>query len=300
MSAKISRDPSSSLEQIAVQICEKFSGYWRHGKGMCCCPAHDDRTPSLSVSLGQRAILFHCFAGCSQREVLAAIERHGISQSCLFYGGSVSIEPAKPKEIKPSRNAQRLWRQAQSITEPIARSYLQGRKIQTNSHQLRFLERTPLGPKGNVRFLPALLAAVRTDAHLMAIHRTFLRADGTAKADMYKPKRAIGRMGTGAVRLFAPDKGVLGLAEGNESAMSAAQLTGIPTWATLGNERFGIVTIPESIKRLYLFVDHDTGGDLAETKAQEHFQITGRTIIARRPRRRGDDWNDELIRSLTE
>ncbi|MEH6663055.1 MAG: toprim domain-containing protein, partial [Parasphingorhabdus sp.] len=103
--------------------------------------------------------------------------------------------------------------------------------------------------------------------------------------------------GTGAVRLFPPKDGVLGLAEGTESAMSATQLTGIPTWATLGNERFGIVTIPESVKQLHLFVDHDAGGDLAEAKAREHFQMPGRSIIARRPSRRDDDWNDELFRA---
>ena len=297
MSRNVLTNPTSYLENTARQICEKFSGYWKNDKGMCCCPAHDDNTPSLGVSIGRNAILFHCFAGCPQKDVIAGFERQGVPARSLFSGRSVSIPPAPTKEIKPSANAQRLWRQARCLQETIGQTYLEKRLISITSPELRFLERTPLGPKGNVRFLPAMLAAVRTDSDIMAIHRTFLLPDGSCQADFIKPKRALGSLGTGAVRLFAAKNGVLGLAEGTESAMSATQLTGIPIWATLGNERFGIVTIPESVKQLYLFVDHDAGGDLAEAKAREHFQMPGRSIVARRPGRRGDDWNNELFRA---
>lgn len=298
MSRKVPINPNSSLQRTARQICEKFSGYWKNNKGMCCCPAHDDNTPSLGLSIGRSAILFHCFAGCSQNQVLAGFERQGIFARSLFSGNSVSIPAARPKTIKPSANAQRLWRQAQRLQKTIVQTYLEKRLVNITSPELRFLERTPLGPKGHVHFLPAMLAAVRTDADIMAIHRSFLLADGSGQADFIKPKRALGSLGTGAVRLFSPKNGVLGLAEGTESAMSATQLTGIPTWATLGNERYGIVTIPESVKQLYLFVDHDAGGDLAEAKAREHFQMPGRSIIVRRPGRPGDDWNNELFRAI--
>ena len=54
------------------------------GKWMARCPAHDDRTPSLSVSRGGdgRALL-HCFAGCAFRDVLAAI---GMEEREAFVG----------------------------------------------------------------------------------------------------------------------------------------------------------------------------------------------------------------------
>jgi DNA primase len=50
---------------------------------MACCPAHDDSTPSLGVTLGRKAILFHCFAGCDQQAVLAALAREGFNASIL-------------------------------------------------------------------------------------------------------------------------------------------------------------------------------------------------------------------------
>jgi putative DNA primase/helicase len=67
----------------------------------------------------------------------------------------------------------------------------------------------------------------------------------------------------------------LGLAEGNESALSAMQMFDISCWATLGNERFGLVTIPESVRELHLFVDNDAGGRLAEERAREAYALQG-------------------------
>lgn len=46
------------------------------------CPAHDDSSPSLSVSVGEDGrVLLHCFAGCSVEAVTAAL---GLAQSDLF------------------------------------------------------------------------------------------------------------------------------------------------------------------------------------------------------------------------
>jgi hypothetical protein len=43
----------------------KYRGGW-----MVCCPAHDDRHPSLSISEGRGGrILFHCHAGCTHEKV---------------------------------------------------------------------------------------------------------------------------------------------------------------------------------------------------------------------------------------
>ena len=119
-----------------------------------------------------------------------------------------------------------------------------------------------------------------------------LDAQGNIDADAQK--RALGALGEAAVRLFAPVSGKLGLAEGVESAMSAYALTGIPVWATLGNERFGLVSVPESVTELHLFVDHDAGGELAASRGLAAYAREGRTIHVRKPSSRDSDWNDEL------
>jgi hypothetical protein len=70
----------------------------RTGKAswIACCPAHDDRGPSLSIrELDDERVLLHCFSGCSVHEVLNAV---GLDMAELF----------PPREIqrgKPERRS---------------------------------------------------------------------------------------------------------------------------------------------------------------------------------------------------
>jgi len=286
-------DKAHQLERRARTIVESLQGTWSRGKGMCCCPAHDDRTPSLSVTLGRKAILFHCFAGCSNEEVIAALDRQGVRSRDLF-DGSGAVTADRPEKRAFNSNARRLWHSATAISDSPAEGYLAQRGILRASDQLRYLERTPLGPRGAVQFLPAMLAAVTTDIGIIAVHRTFLDTVSGKLAGFESPKRALGSLGYGAVRLAPPAAGRLGLAEGIESALSAMQLFGIPCWATLGNERFGLVAIPEGVRELYLFIDNDAGGELADQRARRAYSEPGRVIQSRAPASTGFDWNDEL------
>ncbi len=47
----------------------------KNGKDyLACCPAHNDRSPSLTIAEKEDGrVLIHCFAGCSPDEVLRAI-----------------------------------------------------------------------------------------------------------------------------------------------------------------------------------------------------------------------------------
>lgn len=291
------RAATPRLEKRAREIVEALGGKWSRGRGMCCCPAHDDRTPSLAIGLGANAILFHCFAGCTSGDVLGAFARHNI-RSCELFDGSGAIVSPREAAMEPDANGLRLWREARPLGGTLADIYLSGRQIALRSPALRFHPRTPLGKRSNVRFLPALIAAVATDAGIIAVQRTFLDGRTGQKAGFPKPKRALGSLGSGSVRLSEPRNGKLGLAEGIESALSAEMLTGVPCWATLGNERFGLVAVPDSLRELHLFVDADKGGELARERGFNAYSRTGRAIIAHRPPTQGNDWNDELVAAL--
>lgn len=52
------------------------------GRWSARCAAHVDRSPSLSVTEGQRGILLRCWAGCTLDEICAAL---GIRPKDLFY-----------------------------------------------------------------------------------------------------------------------------------------------------------------------------------------------------------------------
>jgi len=77
------RNQSSTLrsltaEQAAKELDPKYKG--SGGNYSCRCPAHEDETPSLSLTdMVGGGLKAHCFAGCSQESVIAAIEAKGIA-----------------------------------------------------------------------------------------------------------------------------------------------------------------------------------------------------------------------------
>ena len=56
-----------------------------HGKWSARCPAHEDRSPSLSMREGDRGLLVHCFSGCTVEEICEALN---LRVSDLFYDSS--------------------------------------------------------------------------------------------------------------------------------------------------------------------------------------------------------------------
>ena len=110
--------PADKLLQLLKKVRQVKPQSW-----VACCPAHDDRTPSLSVTLGRKAILFHCFAGCPNEDVIAALDRQGVRSRDLFNGADArSIERQSHGDLSP--NARRLWQSATAISDSPAARYL--------------------------------------------------------------------------------------------------------------------------------------------------------------------------------
>ncbi|PTR15060.1 hypothetical protein C8R31_10486 [Nitrosospira sp. Nsp2] len=67
------------------------------GRWIAPCPAHDDRRPSLAIrELDDGRVLIHDFAGCSTRDVLAAV---GLTLEDLFperQGGYTGAKELRP------------------------------------------------------------------------------------------------------------------------------------------------------------------------------------------------------------
>jgi hypothetical protein len=63
-----------SAESIARGL-----GARRSGRGWTArCPAHRDRSPSLSITEKDGRVLVHCHAGCEQRDVIDALRTQGL------------------------------------------------------------------------------------------------------------------------------------------------------------------------------------------------------------------------------
>jgi putative DNA primase/helicase len=277
----------SSLEQEGRALVERLGGRWTGNGGLCLCPAHDDRNPSLSVRPGQTRLLLHCFAGCAARDILDALKAGRLIAPSMAVAADAGQAPGEGPDLQSA--AIRLWGAARPLENTPAEFYLASRGL-IGTPALRFHARTPHGPRPLTRFRAAMIAAVRDKAGIVGVQRTFLQIC-TGRPSV-EARSGLGRFGEGAVRL-APCAARLGLAEGIESALSASALVGVPCWATLGTERFALVSVPPQVTELLLFLDHDVGGRRAEALARAaHPEIA---VEAFYPPRAGDDWNDVLM-----
>lgn len=293
MSATSCFRQSRDLESQAVDLVRRLGGIWSPDGAMCRCPAHDDCTPSLSVRVGEKALLFKCFAGCDTIDVIRAIRRLD-KDIPLSAGrdGSQSVSALSPAWLR--QRALDLWDGGRPLAGTPADHYLQRRGIAQLSSALRYHPRTPLGRGKQAMFRPAMIAALHERNHLVALQRTFLDTNEPRRArDLANPRRMLGKPGQGAVML-APATDTLGLTEGIETALSAILLLDIPVWATLGNERLAHIAIPDSVTRLILLPDNDRGGRIGAAKAMEAYATPGRKIEVLWPPKGFNDWNDVL------
>jgi putative DNA primase/helicase len=280
---------SVDLTLEAQRITKKLGGRWDGRSGMACCPAHRDRTPSLSISAGTNTVLLHCFAGCDFVNIIRAVRAEGALET-----GHLPTDPnGRDAPIRDrSALARKIWGEARPIKGTLAERYLKGRGLVPPWEDLRFHPRTPVGSGATLSFRPAKIAAIRDRSGLIAIQRTILDPVTGGKAtDLLKAKLCLGAPLRGAVRL-AKAGHTLGLAEGIETAKSAIAMLGIPVWATLGNERFPLVDLPFDVTRLMLLPDRGPAGDRAATLAVESHAREGRSIEIVLPPDDHKDWND--------
>ncbi|KRB93721.1 hypothetical protein ASE22_25000 [Sphingomonas sp. Root720] len=269
----------------AKNIVEKLGGVWRGTRGECRCPAHNDGTPSLSVRLGDTAILFHCFAGCTPVDVMKALQRRHLHDRT-----AVTMPEGKPKRDM-SALATRLWKASVPIAGTLAEDYLLARGLsEPFPRALRFNPATVLGSGAEKRSMPAMIAAVESDLGVVAVQRTFLDAQDVLRKPIPKPKVSLGLLGTAAIRL-APATDELGLAEGIEDALSAMEWFGTPTWALGGVERLAFVAVPEKVRRVIVYGDRGRAAERLLDKARDHLTENGRELVSRIPEDH-DDWND--------
>ena len=142
---------------------------------------------------------------------------------------------------------------------------------------------------------PALVADVCDVAgELVTIHVTYLQGD--KKLSDREPRKLLspltGRTGC-AVRLM-PATDVLGIAEGIETALSAALIDGVPVWAALNTTLLARFEPPPGVTLLRVYADRDEAGLMAAARLMERLQ--GRVQLeVRVPTAPAKDWNDALM-----
>jgi hypothetical protein len=213
---------SPAARELAARLGLHRSGReWRGGCPLC------GYLDALVLGTGRGGAPLLWCASCDDRDGLRALLRVDGSRlpdfphyrprrtdSTNIQSGIVDAAARRQREAEQRERALGLWRGSRSAVGTIAERYLAARGLPglATSSALRFRPDCPHPAGGR---LPAMVALV-TDAggEPIAIARTFLRHDGSAKADIEPPRATLGPIRGGAVRLdpAAPE---LVIGEGN-------------------------------------------------------------------------------------
>jgi DNA primase len=275
-----------------VKLVRRGRAWWG------CCPFHAEKSPSFKVE-NQRFKCFGCDAGGDTiewvrltanipfRDAVEALTGDQVRRASFTVQHAADYE--RQDDQRRIADAKGLWDRAQPIAGTHAEKYLRARGIADPCNpSLRFIEQFEYA-RGIM--LPVMVAAMLSpERQVTAIQATYLNPQKPAKASVATPRRSLGPMGTGAVRLAAAGH-KLGLAEGVETALSAMLLTGIPTWACLGAARMHRVAIPDGVRELCIFTDNDDAG--LEAFNRTH-RAHGNLLVLGRPSPAGKDWNDAI------
>jgi hypothetical protein len=266
---------------------------------MARCPAHDDRNPSLSVSVKDGRVLVHCFAGCAPEAVLEAV---GLTWKDLRESDPWTWRPPssprprpkpEPEREEPSPEYRELWVALWEEAEPghpLLRRYLRARGLSLEpppTLRLTFL-------RGR-EDAPLMVARVEGPGGLQGLHLTLLEPDGLGRKEKRlargsKPKG-------GAIRLFPLEAGQpLALAEGIETALAVREATGWPVWATIAAPFMKEVALPPEVKEVVIAADHDKAGIEAAHALARRLLREGRRVRIAVPPEEGEDWLDVLVR----
>ena len=241
------------------------------------CPVHDSSPETLALRQGRVGPLWHCHAGCASRDVRDALLAAGI-----LVRRHPLPRPAKPRpsaDRSPPRWLPGAWNRAVPVAGTPADAYLRSRgllppwpaALRWDGERRRLLARASLG------------------AELHALHATALPE---------RQRRTYGPARGAAVRLAPMRGGVLAVAEGIETALAYAALTGTPTWAALSAAGMKHVQLPEGLNWLAVAADFDGPGLLAAEQLDRRARNAGIAVRIDLPSRHRADWADVLAPSV--
>lgn len=210
---------------------------------------------------------------------------------------------ASPAPSRSPEAARRLLASAGPIRGTLAETYLRSRGI-ADTHGLTALRFHPLcwyrarhnAPRET---WPALVAAV-TDlcGSITGVQRTWLARNGSGKAPLATPRRAMGQLAGNGVRFGTPQPaptraGVMAAGEGLETMLALRQvLPAIPMVAALSAAHLAMLSLHPGLRRLYVARDNDRAGHRAADRLTARARTDGIEALLLTPS--NDDFNTDL------
>ena len=298
---------AAALAERAEEVCRRYLPYGRRrGRYWVAGDLDGGRGRSLYVRLAPPGTPGKfADAATGEHGDLLDIVRHRINaptlRAALAEARAFLAMPPMPAAEAPddydrTEAARRLWQRCRAIDGTHAEAYLEARGIQRcRFAALRFHPALIHRDNGGVRRLPALVAAVTgTDQAVCGVLRTWLNPTRPAKANLIRPRKALGRVHGRAVRFGHPGAGTLLVGEGIETVLSI--VTALPdavAAAALSAGSLGAFAPPAGVTRLVIARDNDPEGERAAERLVRRCARTGVAALVVAPS--GDDFNTDLV-----
>ncbi|PWR19956.1 DUF7146 domain-containing protein [Zavarzinia compransoris] len=202
-----------------------------------------------------------------------------------------------PAPIGSPEAARRLFAMSQPIPGTIVETYIRQRGITAlhGTGSLRFHPRCYYRPDEHspTESWPAMIASV-TDlgGRITGAHRTWIAPDGSGKAPIDTPRRAMGDLLGHAVR-FGVAHNVMAAGEGIETILSLRMAAPrMPMVAALSAAHLAAILFPARLRRLYIVRDDDPAGDGARDSLIDRANAAGIEAIVLSPTL--GDFNEDL------
>ena len=301
---RMANDAASQLARI-VAAC---GGDLYDGGRRALIPGPDHSTHDRSVSLlatDDGRIVIYCFSPRDDwRAVKAALAARGLLGEAAMSPDDGRQKPTRivvqPGAEERIARAQRIWSEGRTVLGTPGERYLARRavaKADAGSQALRF--HPHMTSIDDRRRRPALLAAIHSrDSEVQGVQVTLLTPFSGEKACVATPRRVIGKLMGGVVRLHEAGSS-LAVGEGVETMLSASAALQLPAWAALTADNLATFEPPSSISRLVIARDNDLAGrNAADVLAERAIQLMEVDIVG--PPQGFNDWNDWARQEMRE
>ncbi len=211
--------------------------------------------------------------------------RETLEEARHFLNEPLPIPPgpkSRPREQDrdTAAAADNLYSLSRPVPGTLAETYLRGRAVTARLDWpcLRFHPACYYRPDADAprQSWPALLGVVTDlDGKLTGLQRTWLARDGSGKAPLDDPRRAMGHLLGNAVR-FGEPRDVLAAGEGIETVLSLLSLIpALPMVAALSSAHLAAILFPPGLRRLYPLRDNDAAGDFAGERLGDRAREAG-------------------------
>jgi putative DNA primase/helicase len=236
---------------------------------MACCPAHDDREPSLSIIDGNGGkVLVRCHAGCDQPDVIGALRSRGVwATEGRHEDRSPALQRQPPSRRARSRHLETYRGGPRPLASIATRRGNAGRNLPAVA-RATFLAAVspPLSCRIKASFGRHLARGGAGDArhrrraagdppHLPCPRRHQQGADRTSEDDAWPLS-----WGRGAAW---SDHGSAVGRRGHRNALSAMQATGQAAWAALSTSGLRTLELPVEARDVVVLADGDEPGETA-------------------------------------